>query len=147
MEISRRVNKPKGWILSHKVIGEVCITLQETNFTLHVGHIPCKTILITNTSNQSWWPKVPKRYWGKLTKNNERNDEENRISPHHHWSSRGKLHLVQEHCFKWITSVTARGLQPPWNGTDTNTLPDRVSGCTLTVRAWGLFLCNTVFLF
>ena len=24
--------------------------------------------------------------------------EENRISPHHHWTFRGKLHLVQEHC-------------------------------------------------
>ncbi|NXR39461.1 ENR1 protein, partial [Zosterops hypoxanthus] len=69
-EISRGIKKPEGWVLSHKVIGEVCITRQGTNFTQYVGHTPCKTILITNASNQSWWPKAPEGYWGKLSNGN-----------------------------------------------------------------------------
>lgn len=64
-QISKTLKQPEGWVLSHQVIGTVCITQKGRKYTAVVRYTPCLSTLVVNSDNntKTWRPKSPTGYW------------------------------------------------------------------------------------
>jgi len=62
---SLKEKRPEGWVLSHEVIGQICIAREGNKFTKYMGHVPCKLVYTTNSTKGkgTWWPRPPEGYW------------------------------------------------------------------------------------
>uniref|UniRef100_A0A8C0ZH35 Uncharacterized protein n=1 Tax=Cyanistes caeruleus TaxID=156563 RepID=A0A8C0ZH35_CYACU len=71
-QISKTLKQPGGWILSHQVIGTVCITREGKKYNEVVEYTPCTSTLGANSENntKTWQPKTPAGYWGIMKETN-----------------------------------------------------------------------------